>query len=293
MIFSKNLINMTITKMNTLALLTKAGITYTKSEGFWVRIDCRKCQGKQSKTISLNYITSFFECHRCGWKGKSRDLFRVLGVKDNASELEYVEEKPKSLIQDFPESCVEAWRDRRAREYLRSRGITQKQTEYFGFFFCDDGKYRDRLILPVFDYRCNYRTYQGRSIIEDEPKYLNAGGGQLSSLLYGLNWNFHKRQRLWITEGVFDCVHLFPLSVASFSKSISDTQINLLRVSGCKEVVLCWDHDAWKDTPDKWESAVRRLSRFFIVIEVKLPHGDPTNFTRGELLLFSAKAKIL
>ena len=269
--------------MNALSLLTQAGISFNRSEGFWVRLDCQKCQGRQSRTMSFNYVTGFVECHRCGWKGKSGDLFRILGVKGDATELQYVEEKSKSLVQDFPEDCVEAWQDARARQYLAGRGITQKQAEYFGFFFCRGGRYCNRIILPIFDHHQRYCAFQARTIVDDEPKYQNPSGAQLSHLLYGLSWNFHKRNKLILVEGIFDCLHLFPYGVASFSKNISDTQIQLLRLSGCQEIAIVFDTDSWKDTPEKHQQNIERLSRRFLVRDVHLPAQSPTEYSMEEI----------
>jgi DNA primase len=113
-----------------------------------------------------------------------------------------------------------------AREYLRSRGISQEEADRFGVGYSprdplamrhalaalgfDDARqlaagvlrvredhpepvprFRDRLMFPIYDAASHTVGFGGRVLRDAEPKYLNSADSEVFSkgkLLYGLNW---------------------------------------------------------------------------------------------------------
>lgn len=171
--------------------------------------------------------------------------------------------------------------------YLLSRGISQADVEQFGLFICRLGRYANRLIFPVYeDGRLVY--FQGRAMrnaFPGEKRFLKSfnpagetGCAPASDLLMNLDVARHY-PRVAITEGPIDCVHAGPSAVCSFGKRLSMTQLGKLLRAGVRAVDLMWDADAVADM----ELIYPLLSRFFDTRLIRLPSGDPGDFTREQL----------
>jgi DNA primase len=64
--------------------------------------------------------------------------------------------------------------------------------------------------------------------------------------LWGLEWAPRTQEPLWVVEGVFDALPLFPYGVATFGKSVTPEQVELL-ASLRRPLVVCLDGDAWTE----------------------------------------------
>src|SRR5205085_6457345 len=76
------------------------------------------------------------------------------------------------------------------------------------------GRFRQRLMFPIFDLREHVVGFGGRVLDEGEPKYLNSSESEVFAkrrLLYGLNWakqSIRRADRLLLVEGYFDLIRL-------------------------------------------------------------------------------------
>jgi hypothetical protein len=170
----------------------------------------------------------------------------------------------------------------------------------FGLFYCDGGRYQNRLVFPVYE---NGRLvyFQGRAMWEStDPKFLKSlnplkeGGFAVNSeVLFNLD-QARRYLRVAITEGPIDAVHVGPDAVCTFGKKISAAQIAKLLLAGVKGIDLMWDgpserepHGAW---PDMFAVAPT-LATLFDTRLVFVPQKDPGTWSRVENAYFRSQAR--
>jgi len=177
--------------------------------------------------------------------------------------------------------------------YLQKRGILEEDVRAFGIFWCASGRYANRVVFPVYEgSRMVY--YQARAMWEPLPgerfqKALNppavAGMATAGEVLMNLDVarNF---PRVAIVEGPVDCIHAGPSAVATFGKKISLFQMLKLRQAGVRAVDLMWDGPSATEPEGAWPEMVAtapKLAGLFDVRVVRLPRGDPGEYSRNEL----------
>lgn len=131
----------------------------------------------------------------------------------------------------------------KAQQYLEDRGVTLRQMKQYDIRYCYDGEYSGRVVVPCF-YNGDMVTFVARDIFgSSSRKYLNPIGNKQSDFLF--NFDNINSDEIILTEGVFDAISASEVapSVASFGKSLSSRQIELL--NGFKRVVFYWDRDAY------------------------------------------------
>jgi len=92
--------------------------------------------------------------------------------------------------------------------------------------------------------------------------------------------------RVAIVEGPVDCIHAGPSAVATFGKKISLFQMLKLRKAGVRAVDLMWDGPSATEPEGAWPEMVAtapKLAGLFDVRVVRLPRGDPGEYSRNEL----------
>jgi hypothetical protein len=285
-------------------LLKTNHVSFLRSPGsVEIRLECPQCAEEGLKVANprlfFNLRKKVGQCFRCGWHGKESDLTQLLNLKDPRT-LTYPFDDPKPTLPlkrlcPLPAEATPAHTHPRARRYLKSRGLSVSDMQQFALLYCPRGEtyWEDRIIVPVFDRRANYRTFVSRAI---NPlalkKYLYPKGSSMGSLLYNLHFQ-PPGATVWITEGVFDALHCFPHAVATFGKHLSEAQLVLLLMHRVSSVVLLWDAEAWQNTPELWERALSKLRKFFFTFALKLPSDTPTEYSLRDLEKMVQKARRL
>lgn len=235
------------------------------------------------------------------------DLFALLGK---------VEKRWQQALRDTPAAV----------DYLKKRGIDGATAQRFCIGFAQDGwshvldaygtceeaidqllavglvirkdngrhydRFRNRLTFPIRDARGRCIGFGGRTIGNDEPKYLNSPETVLfhkGRELYGL-WEcrqaLRRIDRLVVVEGYMDVValarHGIDFSVATLGTATTDEHLNrLFRLTD--DVMFCFDGDragrkaAWRAL----ETALPHLKGGRQVRFTFLPDGeDPDSFVR-------------
>ena len=113
-------------------------------------------------------------------------------------------------------------------------------------------RFRNRLMIPIFDRRNRIIGYGGRALDDGEPKYLNSPENEIfhkSQELFGLNLaqkEIRIQDTVVVVEGYFDVISLHQLGitnvVATMGTAITVEQINIL-FKICKKIILCFDGD--------------------------------------------------
>lgn len=113
-------------------------------------------------------------------------------------------------------------------------------------------RFRGRIIFPIYDLNGKVSGFGGRSMIDDNPKYLNSPESEIynkSKILYGLNVTRHeirKKSSALIVEGYMDLLvlysHGFKNVVATLGTSLTSDQAKLLKRFTDK-VIIIFDGD--------------------------------------------------
>ncbi len=126
------------------------------------------------------------------------------------------------------------------REYVLRRGFDPMDLALKGFGFSNDSEWNNYLLIP-FRYKFEICYWQGRAVINKQPKYKNfkmkeIGYGK-SDLMY--NWDLINEKEVWITEG-WACAETIG-GAAYLGAKLSSRQLSDLIQAKCEKVVMCPD----------------------------------------------------
>lgn len=221
-------------------------------------------------------------CFRCGYTQKNPNkLFKDIGrpdleIKEVASlELETEDEDEIDFMDDEePETELEevempkGWKRTFKNKYLKKRGFLMELYDKFpvGTTRGLNWQYDDYVIFQIImNGKCV--GYIGRNVMSKEEidehnersryqirRYLNSTENDFSRLLFNYDSIIPGETRCVIlTEGIFDTMRLVKMfelydnpmivPIATFGKSISEEQMELLQKRGITQVVVAYDMD--------------------------------------------------
>lgn len=196
----------------------------------------------------------------------------------------------------------------KAKLYLEHRKVTKEQTEQFGLGVSPDSfsdtyehllkagfsrkeivdaslgiqkelqnekiydRFRNRLMFPIYDANGLIVGFGGRTLGEDDAKYINSGETPLynkSTVLYGLHLareEIRNTKRVVLVEGYFDVIACHRVgitnAIAVSGTALTDQHVKMLK-RYAETVVLCLDQDR------AGQQAAERS--FLLCSEVELP----------------------
>ena len=174
-----------------------------------------------------------------------------------------------------------------ARDYLNARGVSEWMVEKLGIYFTREWPYTNRIIIPVRQ-EGKVVTFQARQVPEipggNSSKYLSPSSLPTRNYIFTVSGKI-TRKRLILVEGIFDAIRLWEFGFrnvgALFGKTVTNSQLETLKHSPVKKIILMLDHDAVKETAQAW----RRLAPSFDVEAVLLPPSyDPGTLDERLLL---------
>ncbi len=213
-----------------------------------------------------------------------------------------------------------------AQEYLRTRDVTPEQIEHFQIGVAPDSfsatyeellkqgfsrkeilsaglgvqrelqeeriydRFRHRLMFPIHDAQGNLVGFGGRTLGDDDAKYINSSDGILfhkSSILYGMHdakEAIREKGRALLVEGYFDvlaCHRVGALhAVATCGTALTAEHVKLLK-RYAETVTLCLDSD--RAGQEAMERAFLLLSGEGVHVEaVLLPEKDPADTLKSD-----------
>lgn len=133
-----------------------------------------------------------------------------------------------------------------ARDYLLSRDMDLYNLILKGWCVGTEGKWTARLIIPFKDSKGIY-YYIGRTIKNDDPKYLNPKAEDVqinkSDVLYNKS-ALIKYDEGYLVEGVTDAEQIGDNAIASLGWKLSPNQIRFIRESRWKKLNIILDRGA-------------------------------------------------
>ena len=228
------------------------------------------------------------------------DLYEL--PQSELAGLVLAEDKPAPTIP-FPGCVGSPLEHPLAQAYLEHRRITPQDVVGFGLFWCWGGRYRDRLVFPVWE-EGRFVYFQARAMWTPQPgerfiKALNPssrdGGAVSTEVLMNLD-RARRYRRVAVVEGPMDCLRTGETAVCTFGKAISGAQIAKLLRAGVRAIDLMWDGPSSTESQGARKemlAAAPMLKALFDLRLVFLPQGDPADYVREELNWFRSTAAVV
>lgn len=177
-------------------------------------------------------------------------------------------------------------------ELIERAGLIVPRKNGAGYY----DRFRDRVIIPIHDLQGRVVGFGGRTLTDEQPKYLNSPETELfdkGKLLFALDKArsaIAKQDQAVVVEGYFDAIALHNAGitnvVASMGTALSSAQVRqLLRYTESKRIVLNFDADAaGNQAAERAVSEVEALAyRGDIQLRIlNIPDGkDPDEFLRN------------
>lgn len=213
----------------------------------------------------------------------------------------------------LPDEFIPVRADHHQRDlppYFAERGIGPKKALRYGMGWCEEGYFRNRLVIPVtrggevLFFVARYMQKVPPLCKADRLPCKRCGGKdkhkRLKKTLYPKGsksgrhlFNFDRARNcptIRIVEGVLDAVHVGRSAVATFGTTLSQYQLELLMRTAAEEIVIMWDRDALADARE----LALRLADLWRVRVVELPDArDPDEHTLESLHELEQAAPLL
>lgn len=135
-------------------------------------------------------------------------------------------------------------------DYLLRRGFDAASTDYYCLAACRIGRWKQRIIIPVYDEKWQLLGWQGRAIVEPKkaPRYLTSHE-QVKRTIFNLQNISKGGEALYVFEGPIDTLRVDWLgkpkirATCTFGVSFTSEQVLLLSRLSSKfqRMVLCFD----------------------------------------------------
>lgn len=172
--------------------------------------------------------------------------------------------------------------------YFQSKGTAVKRLEQAGLVLQRQNKtgfydrFRGRIIFPIFTSTGKVIAFGGRTIIDDDPKYLNSPDTPIytkGDILYGLNFSkeaIRKSRSVLLVEGYTDFLALYQAGihnlVASLGTALTPRQVSLA-ARFAETMIICYDGD---------DAGIKASVRAVTICMEKELHSRVVPFPQGQ-----------
>jgi len=135
---------------------------------------------------------------------------------------------------------------RHAYVYLKRRGVTQEDMIKYHMGYCENGEYKNMVIIPSYDAIGNLNYFTARSF-EKEPfrKYKNPSVSRdIVPFEMFINWN----SPLVLCEGPFDAIAIKRNAIPLLGKNIQTNLMKKIVSSKVEKIYIALDSDAIKSS---------------------------------------------
>jgi DNA primase len=158
---------------------------------------------------------------------------------------------------------VTALEAKRALKFLKKRGITQEDIIKYNIGFCNEGSYKDRVIIPSYDENSTLNYFIARTFIDGPTKYKNPPTDAKSVIGWELyiNWD----APIILVEGIFDALTVKRNVIPLFGKLIHEKLMKKLVRSSVNRIYIALDPDAIKNALKHAEMLMSYGKEVFLV----------------------------
>jgi DNA primase len=156
-------------------------------------------------------------------------------------------ELPKEFISltSVVENKIATIEAKHAIKFLRKRGITSEDIIKSNIGFCNDGPYKERVIIPSYDENGIVNYFIARTYKDGPTKYKNPPTDAKSVIGWELyiNWD----APIILVEGMFDALTIKRNVIPLFGKIIHEKLMKKLVASSVNRIYIALDPDAIKN----------------------------------------------
>jgi DNA primase len=216
----------------------KLSINFTRRSGYW---KCWVCDESGKRISSLLY--------KLGYSRK--EIKDIIGEYEPTYQPEKNPEEYKVKIT-LPKEYKPLWRVREktyeymnAVRFLKSRNVTVGDIYRYQIGYCEDGRYKNRIIIPSYgrDFKLNY--FVSRNYYDGGMKYKNPPASRNNIIFENLiSWKFP----VVLVEGIFDAIALRRNCIPLLGKLLSNRLKQTLVETKPPMVYVMLDKDAQKES---------------------------------------------
>jgi DNA primase len=243
----------------------KLSINFTRRAGYW---KCWVCDESGKKISSLLY--------KLGYSRK--EIKSILGEEEDTYT---PEENPKEYKVNItlPREYKPLWRvTEKSYEYLnairflKSRGVHLEDIYRYQIGYCEEGQYKNRIIIPSFDRNMQVNYFVSRTYYDGGMKYKNPPASRNNIIFENLiNW----KMPVVLVEGIFDAIAVRRNCVPLLGKILSDKLKQTLVNKKPPMVYIMLDKDAQKEA--------LRIESYLKSVNVNVKLVVPTDKDAGEM----------
>jgi len=264
--------------------------------------ECPFCHHKKPK-LEVNLVPNskgenLWHCWTCNAKGKTLvGLFKkIKASSEKISEIKSIlgftekkEEDESTIIKvELPKEykpLINLSRTdiiaKHALQYLKKRGITKDDIQKYNIGYCEEGRYKNMIIIPSYDKDGVINYFIGRSFDKEPQRKYDSpkcNKNAIIGLEYFINWNVP----VILCEGIFDAIAIKRNVVPLFGKTIPKALMLKLVEPCVKTVYIALDNDALREAMDYAEELLNVGKDVYLV---ELNDKDPSemgfeNFTK-------------
>jgi hypothetical protein len=170
--------------------------------------------------------------------------------------------------------------------YLKKRNIQLEDIIRYNIGYCEQGDYKNMIIIPSYDEEGKLNYFTARSIYDDDfRKYKNPDVSRdiIPFELY-INWD----SPIIICEGVFDAIAIRRNAIPLLGKNISKTLQKKLALSSVKKIFIALDNDA-KDKALNYCEHLTNQGKKVYFVDLKGKDPSEIGFNNFIKLLYNAQ----
>ena len=254
-------------KQQKLEILTKCLGEYELLKDPQVRFFCPFCLHHKKK-LEINLETTQFHCWVCNEGGAAKTLVRLYGSKELLNDW-YERIEGKKLVGDYDlkemlslkkevESIaksvslplearpllnnIPSLTAKHAIKFLSERRVSYSSIRMYDMHYCEDGIYRDRIIIPSYDDEGKVNFFIGRAIFDNSDKYMNSEVNKNDIIFNELFITWERP--VILTEGFFDALAVKHNAIPLLGSNLSESSLLFKKLMHYKpQIILFFDND--------------------------------------------------
>lgn len=194
---------------------------------------CPKCNHYKKK-LTININKEYFHCWVCDFRGKSfysllksinapKQFYKILCNAKKRYVYKTTDFKSETL--SLPEEFKPLYKSNKSfvykncLKYCLNRGLSIYEIIRYNIGYCDNGEFKNRVIIPSYDINNKLNFFCGRDIFNSKLKYKLCSS---SKNIIGFESFINFNQSINLVEGVFDAFSVRYNAIPLFGKTLSN-----------------------------------------------------------------------
>lgn len=265
----------------------------SRKEGSELVYFCPFCNHPKRKleiSISENRNDfGYFHCWTCNVSGKSfkslfyklkakelyfDELYKIIGEYYNKQNYFDKNNKEKLITLSLPEEFISLCKPTKSFAYghamsylINERGVLMDDIIRYDIGYCEEGQYKQRIIIPSYDKNGNLNFFSARSYYEGNNSYkyiLSPWSKDIIGFELFINWS----EPVTITEAQLNAITIRNNAIPLFGKILSKSLMLAMVENKVKRVNVCLDTDAENDSIKVCEKLLNLgINTYFVKLE--------------------------